>query len=82
LLKWLLQHRAGITLAILTGLMFGSLRALWPWQTEDRDLLAPDSLVIPALLIGALGAGFVVVLLLVERRLGISEEQTDEPALS
>ena len=82
LLKWLLAHRAGITLAILTGLMLGSLRALWPWQTEDRDLLAPDSLVIPALLIGALGAAFVVVLLLVERRLGISEEQTDEPALS
>lgn len=82
LLKWLLAHRAGITLAILTGLMLGSLRALWPWQSEDRDLLAPDSLVIPALLIGALGAAFVVVLLLVERRLGISEEQTDEPALS
>lgn len=81
LLKWLLEHRAGITLAILTGLMLGSLRALWPWQTEDRELLTPDSLLLPALLIGALGAGFVVVLLLVERRLGISEEQTDERAL-
>jgi putative membrane protein len=82
LLKWLLAHRAGITLAILTGLMLGSLRALWPWQTEDRDLLAPDSLLVPALLVGALGAGFVVVLLLVERRLGISEEQVDEPVRS
>jgi putative membrane protein len=82
LLKWLLAHRAGITLAVLTGLMFGSLRALWPWQTEDRDLLAPDSLLVPALLVGALGAGFVVVLLLVERRLGISEEQVDEPVRS
>lgn len=82
LLKWLLTHRAGITLAIVTGLMLGSLRALWPWQTEDRDLLAPDSLVVPALVIAALGAAFVVVLLIVERRLGISEEQVDEPALS
>ena len=80
LLKWLLAHRAGITLAILTGLMVGSLRALWPWQTEDRDLLAPDSLLLPALLIGGLGAGIVVVLLFVERRLGISEEQMDAPA--
>lgn len=79
LLKWLLAHRAGITLAILTGLMLGSLRALWPWQTEDRGLLAPDSLLLPAVLIAALGAGFVVVLLVIERRLGISEEQTDEP---
>lgn len=79
LLKWLLEHRAGITLAIVTGLMLGSLRALWPWQTEDRDLLAPDSLLLPAILIAALGAAFVVVLLFIERRLGISEEQTDEP---
>lgn len=82
LLKWLLEHRAGITLAILTGLMIGSLRALWPWQTEDRDLLAPDSLLLPALLIAVSGAVIVVVLLLVEHRLGISEEQTDEPVRS
>ena len=82
LLKWLLAHRAGITLAILTGLMLGSLRALWPWQTEDRMLLAPDSLLLPAVLIAALGAGVVVILLLIESRLGISEEQTDEPALT
>lgn len=82
LLKWLLEHRAGMTLAIVTGLMLGSLRALWPWQTEDRNLLAPDELLVPALLIAALGAAFVAVLLLVERRLGISEEQTDEPVLT
>jgi putative membrane protein len=79
LLKWLLEHRAGITLAILTGLMVGSLRALWPWQSEDRDLLAPDSLLLPAVLIAVLGAAVVGVLLVIERRLGISEEQTDEP---
>jgi putative membrane protein len=24
----------------MTGLMAGSLRALWPWQGEDRELLA------------------------------------------
>ncbi|MGA1145675.1 MAG: DUF368 domain-containing protein [Candidatus Nanopelagicales bacterium] len=78
LLKWLLEHRAGITLAILTGLMIGSLRALWPWQSEDRDLLAPDSLLLPAALIAAVGAAFVVVLLVIERRLGISEEQADD----
>ena len=82
LLKWLLEHRAGITLAIVTGLMLGSLRALWPWQTEDRDLLAPDSLLLPVIAIAAAGAVFVVVLLFIERRLGISEEQTDEPVLT
>lgn len=82
LLKWLLEHRAGITLAIVTGLMLGSLRALWPWQTDDRDLLAPDSLLLPAIAIAVAGAVFVVVLLLIERRLGISEEQADEPVLT
>ena len=82
LLKWLLEHRAGITLAIVTGLMLGSLRALWPWQTDDRDLLAPDSLLLPAIAIAAAGAVFVVVLLVIERRLGISEEQADEPVMT
>ena len=30
------------TMAVLVGLMIGSLRALWPWQTADRGLLAPQ----------------------------------------
>ena len=30
------------TMAVLVGLMLGSLRALWPWQTEARSLLAPS----------------------------------------
>jgi putative membrane protein len=78
LLKWLLAHKAGITLAVLTGLMIGSLRALWPWQTESRELLAPSESVGTALLLIVVGVVVVVVLLLVERRLGLSEEQEDE----
>ncbi len=31
------------TMAILIGLMVGSLRALWPWQTDDRGLVGPES---------------------------------------
>lgn len=30
------------TMAVLLGLMVGSLRALWPWQTPDRSLLTPS----------------------------------------
>ncbi|MEZ7822084.1 MAG: DUF368 domain-containing protein, partial [Candidatus Nanopelagicales bacterium] len=41
LLKWLLENRARVTLVIITGLMLGSLRALWPWQGPERELLAP-----------------------------------------
>ena len=77
LLKWLLANRARITLVIITGLMVGSLRALWPWQSEGRDLLAPSTDIAMVLLLFAVGILIVVGLLIAERRLGISEEQTD-----
>jgi putative membrane protein len=35
ILNWLLKHHRPITMAILCGFMFGSLRKLWPFQ---RDL--------------------------------------------
>lgn len=77
LLKWLLAHRSGITLAVLTGLMLGSLRALWPWQDDDRNLLGPSDNVGAALGMVAVGILVVVVLLLIERKLGMTEEQED-----
>lgn len=39
-LQWLLEHRRVLTLVVMTGLMAGSLRALWPWQGDNRELLA------------------------------------------
>jgi len=77
LLKWLLANRARITLVIITGLMVGSLRALWPWQSADRDLRAPSTDIGMVLLLFAAGILVVVGLIMAERRLGISEEQTD-----
>ncbi|ROS49506.1 DUF368 domain-containing protein [Frigoribacterium sp. PhB24] len=41
-LQWLLEHRRRVTLSIMTGLMVGSLRALWPWQTDTGQALAPS----------------------------------------
>ena len=32
LLKWLFKHYHNLTLAILTGFMFGSLNKVWPWK--------------------------------------------------
>jgi putative membrane protein len=32
LLKWLFKHYHNITLAILTGFIFGSLNKVWPWK--------------------------------------------------
>ena len=70
LLQWLLERRRRVTLAVMTGLMLGSLRALWPWQTEDGGVLAPVAEQLPlviALVIA--GAALVVALLVAESRL-------------
>lgn len=42
-LSWLLANRRRLTLVLMTGLMLGSLRALWPWQTELGAVQQPDS---------------------------------------
>ncbi len=70
-LRWLLAEHARVTLVLLTGLMVGSLRALWPWQDADRGLLAPESLsdLLGALVLAGAGAGIVLLLLAAERRL-------------
>ncbi|MEJ5914745.1 DUF368 domain-containing protein [Pseudokineococcus sp. 1T1Z-3] len=70
LLQHLLSVHRATTLAVMTGLMAGSLRALWPWQTEDRTLMSPDGDVLPVLGLAALGVALVVVLLLLERAAG------------
>ena len=77
LLKWLLENRARITLVIITGLMVGSLRALWPWQGPEGELLAPTDQIGFALLLFVSGAALVAVLLVLESKFGESEEQRD-----
>lgn len=66
-LQWLLEHRRRITLVILTGVMAGCLRALWPWQDDDRGLLAPGDDLSAALGLAALGFVIVLAFILVER---------------
>jgi putative membrane protein len=77
LLKWLLENRARVTLVVITGLMIGSLRALWPWQGSEGELLAPTDQVGIALVLCIGGAVFVAILLVLERKFGESEEQRD-----
>lgn len=76
-LRWLLDHHARITMAIIVGLMIGSLRALWPWQDEDRGLLAPTSDVLSVVLLALAGVAIVAVLLWVERRLHLTEAEAE-----
>lgn len=72
-LGWLLEHRHEATMAVLLGLMTGSLRAVWPYLDSDRGLQAPpDAGTLAGELALALGA-FALVLTLIEvarRRVG------------
>lgn len=76
-LRWLLDSHARITMAIIVGLMIGSLRALWPWQDDDRGLLAPSTDVLSSVLLALAGAAIVAALLWIERRLHLTEAEAE-----
>jgi putative membrane protein len=66
-LQFLLENHRAITLALMTGLMAGSLRALWPWQGEGRELLGPGENLAGVALAATAGVLVVVSVVLVER---------------
>jgi len=65
-LRWLLVNQRRITLVVMTGLMLGSLRALWPWQDNLGQPVSPESLT--PLVFFAVGALLVALLLWVQSR--------------
>ncbi|SEI95172.1 DUF368 domain-containing protein [Demequina mangrovi] len=69
LLQWLLEHHRRITLVALTGVMAGSLVALWPWQDADGARVAPYGSLAGPLIAMVLGAALVVAVLVVEHRM-------------
>lgn len=77
-LRWLLEHHRQRTLAVMAGLMLGSLRALWPWQEADRTLLAPSGNVLA--IVGLFLAGMAVVglLIIAEDRMNARQVRADE----
>jgi len=58
LLDSLLHSRHDAVVAVLIGLMIGSVRTLWPWQDDTGAMLAPSDWLEPLLLAVA---GFVAV---------------------
>jgi putative membrane protein len=76
LLRWLLDRFHAVTMATLTGLMAGSLFALWPWKDNYEPKLGEMTNTgvgdhVPWVLLAAVVGGAVVWLLTVlERRLG------------
>jgi putative membrane protein len=83
-LQWLLKNRRRITLVIMTGLMLGSLRALWPWQTETGGVLPPDDDLGLVLLLVIVGASVVLGIMAIEaallKRRMLSPEIVADPA--
>ncbi|GGH50103.1 DUF368 domain-containing protein [Microbacterium album] len=84
--RWLLTRHRRITLIAMAGLMLGSLRALWPWQTSSSGetdgvgvLLPPGDPLAGPVLLALLGAAIVAVLLVVESRL---QRSTARPPVS
>ncbi|ANY09190.1 DUF368 domain-containing protein [Pseudonocardia sp. HH130630-07] len=79
LLQWLLEHHRRTLMVIMTGVLLGALRALWPWQDDVRTALAPDPgwymMGIPVLLGAALVGGMIVL----EHRSG---DRAAEPVLA
>ncbi|HUG83035.1 MAG TPA: DUF368 domain-containing protein [Euzebya sp.] len=61
LLGHLLEHRLGITMAALTGLMLGALRRLWPWGGAEGDLHAPPDVLETVVVAALVLIGFAVV---------------------
>ena len=75
-LRWLLAHHRRTTLLAMTGLMLGSLRALWPWQTSDDGdasgvgiLLAPTGDLWVPVLLALAGAAAVIGLIIADARI-------------
>lgn len=74
-LQWLLEHRHRITLVVMTGLMAGSLRALWPWQDDDRGLLPPGESLGAVVALFVVGAAVVLTLIVVEDRIAARQPE-------
>ena len=68
-LQWLLEHKRKLTLVVMTGLMVGSLRALWPWQSDSGELLLPTNGYLVEIAMLTIGALVVAGLIYAERRI-------------
>lgn len=68
ILKWLLEHHHATTLIILSGVMIGALRALWPYQADDGALLPIGEGFGLNLVLAVLGAVVVTVMVIADRR--------------
>lgn len=83
LLRYLLHQHRRTTLLVMAGLMIGSLRALWPWQSTPADLddghppgslMAPYDPVVGPVVLAVIGAAVVAALIVVEARRSVKSD--------
>ncbi|MGD8150114.1 DUF368 domain-containing protein [Ornithinimicrobium sp. Y1694] len=67
-LQHLLERHHVATLVVVTGIIAGAARALWPWQDEDRTLLAPSGDIALPVILFFVGAVVVLGLAWLGRR--------------
>ncbi len=78
ILRRLLEHHHRMTLVVLTGVMVGALRVLWPWQDEQRNLQSVGAEWPPVLGLGLAGFAVVAVLVFVDARLTAEHRREQE----
>lgn len=76
-LQWLLAYRYRPTMVVLAGLMLGALRALWPWQVDDRTLEAPGDNWPLLLMVAGIGGLVVGILVYVDSKLATRRAQLE-----
>ncbi len=71
LLHWALDQHYDTVMAVLIGLMLGSLRVLWPWPggVESTELGAPSDPIVVPILLAVGGFALVIVIELISKRL-------------
>jgi putative membrane protein len=82
-METLLTRARTLTLFTMTGMLLGSLRALWPWQDADSNLQAPGDQTGLAVLLFLVGAGVVAAMVTVEqvtKRRRLREREAQNPA--
>ncbi|BAU31847.1 DUF368 domain-containing protein [Microcella alkaliphila] len=83
-LQWLLAKKRRVTLIVITGLMLGSLRALWPWQEDDGSVLPAESNWPIMIGLAVIGAVVILALIALERMLVarklMSEDVVSDPS--
>lgn len=70
-LHWALSEHYDTVMAVMIGLMLGSLRVLWPWPdgTESVRLGAPDEVVAMTVALAVLGLALVLTIDWIARRI-------------